>query len=179
MAEKVTHMARHLGLGLAVWVLFGSVGQAGADSGKPAQADPQQVERKDIKKSDDRRGGPWIWWKDDSARSELRLTAEQVSDIEQIFQSYMAEAKPLREEVSLLEASLNQTLRANTAEIGVVSQQVDKVERKRAELNKLRVLMLYRMRRVLTPEQNMKFQAMVDRWEAAHKKGANQGGHRR
>ena len=48
---------------------------------------------------------------------------------------------------------------------------------KRAELNKLRVVMLYRMHRVLDAEQNTKFQAMIDRWEAERKK--QDGDHRR
>jgi len=43
----------------------------------------------------------------------------------------------------------------------------------------MRVLMLYRMHRVLTPEQNARFQAMVDRWDAARKKDASSGVRRR
>lgn len=171
-------MARHCGWALAVWLLAVSTGHADTGRGY-GQADPQHSGRSDHKKPEERRGGPWIWWKDETVKNELKLTAEQVSDIEQIFQTNMAQAKPLREEVNQLEASLNQTVRSNTAEISIVSQQVDKVERTRAELNKLRVLMLYRMRRVLTPEQNMKFQARVDRWEAARKKGSAPDGHRR
>ena len=61
-------------------------------------------------------------------------------------------------------------MKANTADVSVVAQQVDRVENKRAELNKLRVVMLYRMHRVLTPEQNAGFQAYMDRREAERKK---------
>lgn len=61
-------------------------------------------------------------------------------------------------------------MKANTADVSVVVQQVDRVENKRAELNKLRVVMLYRMHRVLTPEQNVRLQAYMDRREAERKK---------
>jgi Spy/CpxP family protein refolding chaperone len=42
---------------------------------------------------------------------------------------------------------------------------VDKVESTRTEANKARVLMLYRMNRVLTPEQRIKLKAMRDKRE--------------
>ena len=172
-------MARHIRWALAFWVLVGSAAEAGVNQLAPAQEheESQGSQKKSDKKPDEHRG-PWIWWKDDSAKAELKLTAEQVAEIEQLFHASMAKAKPLREEVTQLEAALNRTMRANTAELAVVSQQVDKVESKRAELNKMRVLMLYRIHRVLTAEQNTKFQAMVDRWEAA-RKGTNSGGRRR
>ncbi len=72
-----------------------------------------------------------------------------------------------------LEQALSATIKANTADVAVVEHQVDKVEKRRAELNKMRVVMLYRIHKVLSVEQNTKFQAMVDRWEASRKK---QGG---
>lgn len=112
----------------------------------------------------------WLWWKDKNAVAELRITPEQAADIDSIFRSTMEKARPLRQEVNQLEAALNQTIKANTADVSVVTQQVDKVESKRAELNKMRVVMLYRMHKVLSQEQNVKFQAMVDRWEASRKK---------
>jgi Spy/CpxP family protein refolding chaperone len=177
-------MARHIGWALAVCVLFASPGRAGLGVRSAAQeplihGEEQDVQRKAESKKPEEHRGPWIWWKDNGARSELKLTGEQVAEIERIFQANMAKAKPMRDELTQLETSLNQTMRANTADIAVVAQQVDKVESKRAELSKMRVLMLYRIHRVLTPEQNTKFQAMVDRWEASRKKDGNPDGHRK
>jgi len=171
-------MARHIGWTLTFCVLIGSAAQTSATPRWQMHEEQQGLQPKTDKKPDEHRG-PWIWWKDDAAKTELKLTAEQVAEIDRIFQANMTKAKPLKEEITQLEAALNQTMRANTAEVVVVSQQVDKVESKRAELNKMRVLMLYRMHRVLTPEQNAKFQAMVDRWDAARKKDPNSGGRRR
>jgi Spy/CpxP family protein refolding chaperone len=176
-------MARYTGWALAFCVLFGSVAPISANPRSQMHDEQQGSPKKDEQKKDDKAAdehrGPWIWWKDDAARAELKLTAEQVAEVDRIFQTNMARAKPLREEITQLEAALNQTMRANTAEVAVVSQQVDKVESKRAELNKMRVLMLYRMHRVLTPEQNARFQAMVDRWDAARKKDTSSGVRRR
>ena len=178
-------MARHLGWALAVCVLFASPARAGLRAGwgaqepAPHEEEDQNSQRKSESKKTEAHRGPWIWWKDEGAKSELKLTGEQVAEIERIFQANMAKAKPMRDELTQLETGLNQTMRANTADLAVVAQQVDRVESKRAELSKMRVLMLYRIHRVLTAEQNTKFQAMVDRWEAARKKDANSGGRRK
>jgi len=177
-------MARHIGWALAVCVLVASPARAALSDGWAVQEpvtheDDQNPQKASETKKTDEHRGPWIWWKDEGARSELKLTAEQVAEIERIFQANMAKAKPMREELTQLETGLNQTMRANTADVAVVAQQVDRVESKRAELSKMRVLMLYRIHRVLTSEQNTKFQAMVDRWEAARKKDPNPGGHRK
>jgi Spy/CpxP family protein refolding chaperone len=176
-------MARHTGWTLAFCVLIGSVAQISANPRSQMHDEQQGSAKKDEPKKDEKNAdehrGPWIWWKDEAAKAELKLTADQVAEVDRIFQTNMAKAKPLREEITQLEAALNQTMRANTAEVAVVSQQVDKVESKRAELNKMRVLMLYRMHRVLTPEQNARFQAMVERWDAARKRDASSGVRRR
>ncbi|CAN5854091.1 hypothetical protein BH18ACI5_BH18ACI5_14390 [soil metagenome] len=178
-------MARQIGWALAVCVLFASPAGAGLSAGwavqEPAthEEEDQSSQRKSEGKKPDEHRGPWIWWKDEGAKSELKLTGEQVAEIERIFQANMAKAKPMRDELTQLETGLNQTMRANTADVAVVAQQVDRVESKRAELSKMRVLMLYRIHRVLSAEQNTKFQAMVDRWEAARKKDAHPGGRRK
>lgn len=165
-------MARHIGWALAICVLLGSAGTAYAEHCGAAQADQQKPQQKD----DNKRPGIWIWWKDEAAKSDMKLTAEQVAEIETIFQKSMDQAMPIRKEVMELETTLNRTIRENTAEVSVVSSLVEKIEGKRAQLNKMRVVMLYRMRHVLTPEQNAKFNARVDRWEAARKKAPGSGG---
>ena len=138
-----------------------------AASGQKAPQQQAQAERRDEKSSGHQRTA---WWKDEKARAEIGFTANQAAEIDRIFKEYIEKARPLREEVNTLEKGLSETMKANTADVSVVTQQVDKVENKRAELNKLRVVMLYRMHRVLTPEQNTRFQAYMDRREADRKK---------
>ena len=45
----------------------------------------------------------------------------------------------------------------------VVLRQIEKTEAQRSNFNKLRMMTLYRMHRVLTPEQRTKLQEILDR----------------
>jgi hypothetical protein len=69
-----------------------------------------------------------------------------------------------------MERDLNATIRASTTDVAVFTRQVQKIEARRAELNTMRIVMLYRMRRVLNADQNARLQAMFDRNDAARKK---------
>lgn len=163
-------MARRIGLALvALCIPFGMTAAVEPAASAHGQFEPQppQAARKDDKSSPGHRS---LWWKDEKARAEIGFTLEQGAEIDRIFRTEMVKAKPLREEVNNLEQALSQTMKANTADVSVVAQQVDKVENKRAELNKLRVVMLYRMHRVLTPEQNQRLLAYRDRRESERKK---------
>ena len=44
-------------------------------------------------------------------------------------------------------------------------KQVDMVENARSSLGRTRTLMIYRMHRILTPEQRVKMNALHDKWE--------------
>ena len=103
------------------------------------------------------------WWKNPPDVAEIGLSQEQSKTIDDIFRSEIAKMRPLRDVVNNLERALDETMRANTADINAFARQVQKIEGKRAELNTMRTVMLYRMRRVLTPEQNEKLLAMWDR----------------
>jgi len=127
----------------------------------PPQTTPQQ---QPAKPQHEQRREPW--WKNSKDIAELSLTAQQSAKIDEIFQKTMERARPLRVEVQDLEKNLDTIIREAKMEVGAFTLEVDKIEEKRAELNKMRTVMLYRMRRVLNAEQNAKFQIMVDRWEA-------------
>jgi Spy/CpxP family protein refolding chaperone len=124
---------------------------------QPQQNQPERDGRRDG--SHDRR----MWWKDPKDMAEIGLTAEQSATIDAIFKAELAKILPLRESVQELERTLNETIRANTTDTAIFARQVQKIEAKRAELNTMRTVMLYRMRRVLNADQNARFQAMVDR----------------
>jgi Spy/CpxP family protein refolding chaperone len=115
------------------------------------------------------------WWKDEKAMAAAGFSAQQAAEIDRIFREHMEKAKPLREEVMQLQKALSETIDANTADIPVVAKQIEKVESRRFELNKIRYVMLYRMQRVLLPEQYKKLMAYFEQREAARKK---QGDHR-
>jgi Spy/CpxP family protein refolding chaperone len=104
------------------------------------------------------------WWKDSPFRQELGLTDDQSAKIESIFQSALPRLRELYDTSHREEAELTKVIDANAAE-GLVSAQIDKTEEARCAFNKVRMLMLYRMRMVLSPEQRAKFRKVHDDWE--------------
>lgn len=115
---------------------------------------------------------PFPWWK---AVRDLGLSPEQSTKIDGIFQSTMPELRQDADELERLEAKLSRMIESGADEVQVL-RQVDRVEAARATVNKMRTMMLFRMRQVLTPEQRVRFKAMQERWEASRQTGAPQGG---
>lgn len=163
-------MARHIGLALAAFVASGTftlsaASKLNAEEPRSPQATSaaQQEPRRD---NHERRP----WWKDSRDMAEIGLTSSQSQEIDRIFRDGIAQMKPMRTQVTEMERGVDATSRANTADIEAYTRQVRQVEHKRAELNTARTVMLYRMRRVLNAEQNVKFQALFDRRETERKK---------
>lgn len=176
-------MARHL-----AWVL-----SAALASGAPASASGLCGHDADVQQADQQRGGqpppdrdgdhrpprkddhrPWKFWLGDS-KAQLGITNQQSSEIEQIFQSTLPKLEAAKDRIDKLEATLSQTIKDNTADLGTVAQQVDRLEAARADLYKTRTLMLYRMRGLLSADQRARLQAA---WEAGRAKGNDPGGRR-
>lgn len=111
------------------------------------------------------------WWVDEQSRAELGITDQQSADIEQIFQGTLPKLRQVRDELNDLETKLSKMIANNTAPVAVVSEQVDRVESARAEMNKLRTVMLYRIDRVLSAEQRAKLKAWHERRRAARSGG--------
>lgn len=114
------------------------------------------------------------WWKDNPFRQELGLTDEQSSKIDAIFQSTVPVLRQQYDTSKAEERQLQKLVDANESE-DVVSRQIDKADESRCAFNKTRVLMLYKMRLVLSPEQRAKFRKVHDDWERQRRKSA--GGH--
>jgi Spy/CpxP family protein refolding chaperone len=105
------------------------------------------------------------WWQDEQFKAELGLTAEQSADVEATFQSSLPKLKLAKQQLDGLEADLSGLIRERTVDESVISAQIDRVEAARAELSKTRTLMLYRIHRILTPDQSDKLQEMHERWQ--------------
>jgi Spy/CpxP family protein refolding chaperone len=103
------------------------------------------------------------WWKDERFKAELGLTVQQVQEVEQIFESTLPRLRLGKQQLDQLEADLSRMIRERTADEGAVALQIERVEAARADLNKTRTLMHYRMYRVLSHEQNAKLRAMNER----------------
>lgn len=114
-----------------------------------AQAGPQPQRRK--------------WWQDEKLKAEIGLSDQQSAEVEGVFQEAIPKLRSLKEQLDSLEADLSRLIRERTAEEHLVATQIDRVEATRAELSKTRTLMLYRIHRLLSPEQNARLQAVHDR----------------
>jgi Spy/CpxP family protein refolding chaperone len=103
------------------------------------------------------------WWQDEKMKAELALTDDQSAEVESIFQASRPKLQESKRHLESLEEELSEMVRARVADEVEVSQLVDRVEAARSELSKERTLMLYRMHRILTPEQNAKLKEIYDR----------------
>ena len=111
------------------------------------------------------------WWESDRFKTDLGLTPDQPARLEEVFQGLLARMTAGKETLDRLEKRLSDVIAEGTAPEADVMKLVDQVEAARADLNKTRTLMVYRMRRVLTPEQRVKMKALHDRWEQDRRQG--------
>lgn len=103
-------------------------------------------------------GQAFKWWESDHFRSELLLTQEQSSRIEEIFQEALPALRAQKKALDDAEAAFERLVERGDEHL--VLAQVERVERARSELNVSRTMMLVRMRRVLTTDQWAKFTAL-------------------
>jgi Spy/CpxP family protein refolding chaperone len=119
--------------------------RAGAPAGDQKGDKPDQHERPK-------------WWVDPAMRAELVITDKQSADIEAIWRQTLTKRTETNDRLDKLSKALDQMI-LNAADEAAVIAQIDKVEAARSEASKVRVLMLYRMNKVLTPEQRTKLDA--------------------
>lgn len=96
------------------------------------------------------------WWLSASGREATGLTDGQSAEIERIFQSVLPELRAEKAELERQEEVLTRLLGTDGADEAVVIRTIDRVEAARSALAKTRTLMLYRIRRVLSPEQRLR-----------------------
>lgn len=111
------------------------------------------------------------WWHSPEFQRELRLTAEQIRQLEDIFQKAMPRMKVLKSTFDQAEARFQELLMKG-GDGNDIMEQVNVVEAARSEMNKGRVLMLVAMRNRLTMEQWARFTALQD--QLAQKKDQGQ-----
>jgi Spy/CpxP family protein refolding chaperone len=107
---------------------------------------------------------PRKWWQDEATMALLLMSEQQSTDVEEIFQATWTRLSELKKTLDALEDGLSAMIRERRDE-AVVAAKLDEVEDARSALNKARTLMLYRMHRVLTPEQDAKLKELFDKWE--------------
>jgi Spy/CpxP family protein refolding chaperone len=109
------------------------------------------------------------WWQNGRFQKELGLTDEQVARLEGIFQTTSPTMRAQKNALERLEDTLSKVIADPASDEAAVLQASDRVEAARGELSRTRTLMLYRMRRVLSNEQNEKMKQL-------HEKGVDRDG---
>jgi Spy/CpxP family protein refolding chaperone len=105
-------------------------------------------------------GFSFKWWQNDRFQKELKLTPEQVTRIEGIFQAALPLQRAQKDAVDRREEKLSKLISdPKSTEAGVL-QATDRLEMSRNELTRTRTLMLFRIRRVLSDEQLLALNAM-------------------
>ena len=104
-------------------------------------------------------GRPSKWWQNPACKARVGLTDAQTTAIEKIFLSVREELRAEKQELERQEAALSRLLTEPHADEAVVVRTIDRVEAARSALAKTRTLMLYRMHRLLTPDQRVRLEA--------------------
>lgn len=100
------------------------------------------------------------WWQMERFQKELVLTTEQVARIEGIYQTTEPLLRAQKRAVDKYEEKLSKTITDPRSDEPMVLQAIDRLEAARSEVSRTRNLMLFRIRRVLSDEQNLKMRAM-------------------
>jgi len=103
------------------------------------------------------------WWQTERFQKELALTAEQITRIEGIYQTTEPLLRAQKQAFDRREEKLSKTIADPKSDEVAVLQASDRLEAARTEISRTRTLMVFRIRRVLTDEQNVKITAMHDR----------------
>jgi Spy/CpxP family protein refolding chaperone len=100
------------------------------------------------------------WWQTERFQKELKLTPEQITRIEGIFQASAPLMRAQKEAVDRREEKLSKVIADPKSDEPAVIQATDRLEMSRNELTRTRTLMLFRIRRVLNDEQLTKLNEM-------------------
>jgi Spy/CpxP family protein refolding chaperone len=166
--KRSTDVARHLAWAVAALLLLPGVGRAaGLGDGGSCQREQAAQQRgaqppgtpKPGEKGQDHPPRP-KWWIDAKPRAELGITDQQSAALEAIWQKGLPKRNESREQQDKLEATLSRMI-LNAVDEATFVAQLDKVEAARSESSKARFLMLYRMNRILKPDQRVKLDAMA------------------
>lgn len=111
------------------------------------------------------------WWQSERVRAEVGLSDSQVQQIEAIFQETLPQLQAAKAELDRRQEVLTRLIEAGSADEAQIVDAIDRVETARSVAGKLRTLMLYRMHRVLTPDQRARLKAFHDRTEKGRPAG--------
>jgi Spy/CpxP family protein refolding chaperone len=107
----------------------------------------------------------WKWWKAPQVQRDLGLAADQVTRIDQVFTETWPALHRAKADLDTVEQEFSALIASADADEARVARQIDRVEAARSDLGRTRSLMLYRMYRVLTPDQRVTLKTLHEQWE--------------
>src|SRR5690242_20190072 len=94
------------------------------------------------------------WWRSPPVQSQIGLTARQVSQLDAIYRDSLPERRRLRQELDTERQHLAQVLDKGVLDDASAERVVVRVFDAERQRNVARTLLLFRMYRVLSPEQH-------------------------
>ena len=98
-------------------------------------------------------GQRYRWWKSDEVKAHVGLTDDQSAELERVYKRALPKLRESMRRLNAEEHALSQLVADMSVEELDVTRQVDRVEAVRSELSKTRLLMVFRMYRVLEADQ--------------------------
>lgn len=105
---------------------------------------------------------PHRWWQSEEVQTELGLTDDQSASLDSIYQETLPKQRESMRRLNAEELTLSQLIADMEVQEIDVTRQIDRVEAARSELSKSRILMVFRMYRVLSTGQR----ETLDEWRA-------------
>ena len=121
---------------------------------------------------------PHRWWQSDEVKTLLELTDEQSANLDTIYRWTLPKQRESMRRLNAEKRSLSRLIGDMDVEEIDVTRQIDRVEAARSEFNKTRILMVFRMYRVLTEPQRATLNEWVKR-EPADRGSDRSRSHRR
>jgi Spy/CpxP family protein refolding chaperone len=107
------------------------------------------------------------WWRSPALRAEFAITDAQSTELDQIFHSFYASLKSGMADVERYHKDVSKMMAEGSSSEVDVLHAIDKLEAAKASLSRTRMLMLYRMYRVLSPDQRIKVKRYHEQKDAA------------
>ena len=109
---------------------------------------------------------PFNWWKTARYQQELKLTAAQSAEVEQIVQASLARMKADKDDLDLAQSDFRILMERPHASQRELLKAAERLEMARYSIAKERTMMAVRIHSVLTPDQRKGLDAIAKRHEA-------------
>ncbi len=106
---------------------------------------------------------PQRWWQSTDVQALIELSDGQSATLDKIYRKALPKLRESMRRLNAEERTLSQLVADMDVEEIDVTRQIDRVEATRSELSKTRILMVFRMHRVLTQRQRDSLDEWMDR----------------